>query len=573
VVRDAGPVYFEVGCVVLVLVTLGRWLEATGKLQTTAAMQSLHQLLPDEARLVRDGTTVRVPADTVGPGDCLRVQAGERFPCDGQVQCHQALVDEQVLTGESQPVPRGPGDRVLGGTLNLDGDLLVVATAPAGGGALARLIELVRQARESRGRFERLADRVASVFLPGVVLVALAAAAWHTLHTGLDQGILSGLAVLLIACPCALGLATPMAVWAALGQAARARVLFRNSDSLERLAGVRAVCFDKTGTLTTGSPVVAQLAVADGTDRTEALRLANALASSSAHPSCAALRHFLADVADAPRPAPVQGAVRTASGLGLVGTLPDQPGGVYLGNVRWMRQAGLAWPEEMTAICQQTLAAGQSLTCLGWQGRVQAIFVLREQLRPQAAAALARLAEQGCDVAILTGDHAARGLALAQELQVPVYADLLPQDKVAALRSARQQVGPVAMVGDGINDAPALAGSDVGIALGCGADVSRDSAAVCLLGNDPAGVPWALELARQTVRVIRQNLLWAFVYNVAGIALACTGRLNPTLAALAMALSSFLVVANSLRLTGRPASAEPAAAAVVVTPSPDGGLS
>ncbi len=543
---DAGPVYFEVGCAVLVLVTLGRWLEAAGKLRTTAALESLQRLLPRSACVLRGGVETNVPPEEVAVGECVRVRAGERFPCDGLIASHRALVDEQVLTGESEPVPRGPGDPVHAGTLNLDGDLFVTVTAAAAGGALARLIDLVRRAREAKGRYERLADRVASAFVPVVLLLAVGTAAWHGARGGIDQGILAGLAVVLIACPCALGLATPMALWAALGQAARAGVLFRSGEALERLAAVRGVYFDKTGTLTTGTPAVVELAAEEG-ERPAVLTLAGLLASASSHCIALAVRRFVASGGSC---APQTGEVRTLAGLGLAAVVPDRPGGVYLGNGRLMAEAGMAWGPGLAEVRDRALAEGRSLTCLGWDGRVRAVFVLSEELRPEARMAIADLQRCGCDVGVLTGDHAGRGAALARALGVPVRAGLLPADKVAAVAEAQKALGPVALVGDGVNDAPALAAADAGLALGCGADVSRDAASVCLLGDDLARVPWALALARKTLRVIRQNLFWAFAYNLAGIGLACTGRLNPTLAALAMALSSFLVVANSLRLVG-----------------------
>lgn len=544
--RDRGPVYFEVGCVVLLLVTLGRWLEATSKLRTTAAIESLHALLPEHARVLRDSGEESVPCTDVCVGERVRVLAGEHFPTDGLVERGTALVDEQVLSGESQPVARAVGEQVWGGTVNLDGDLIVRVTAPARGGAVARLVELVRAARASKGHYERLADRVTSLFLPAVILVAAGTTAWHARGGRLDEGILAGLAVLLIACPCALGLATPMAVWAALGRAARQRVLFQSGEALERLASVRAVRFDKTGTLTTGYPVVADCVVAEGADPTEVLELAGGLAASSTHTVAGAvLRH--AQYSGSKCGAPVDD-VRALPGRGVMGRLP---GGatVLLGSVRFMEESGLAWGPRLSLARDAGLAQRTSLTCLGWEGYVRALFVLWENLRPGAATAILALESMGCDVAVLTGDHAARGATVARQLGVPVQADLLPQDKVAAVEEARSRIGPVALVGDGINDAPALAASDVGIALGCGADVSRGSATVCLLSDDPVQVPWAIELARRTVRVIRQNLFWAFAYNVAGVGLACTGRLNPALAALAMALSSFLVVTNSLRLT------------------------
>jgi heavy metal translocating P-type ATPase len=571
VVRDEGSVYFEVGCMVLVLVTLGRWLEATGKLKTGAAIEALHRLLPDTARLVRGGEAQSVPLGDVAVGDWLRVLPGERIPCDGVVVRDGAAVDEQVLTGESHPVMRGPGDRVLGGTLVLDGPLIIEATSAAGGGALARLIDLVRQARRTKGRHERLADRIAAWFLPAVALLALAAFAWHTHQSGLDQGILAGLAVLLIACPCALGLATPMAVWAALGRAARAQVLFRNGEALERLAVVRAVRLDKTGTLTTGTPAVAMFAVSGGDDREEVLATAAALAAASTHIHCRAIRELLAREGTDGAPVAVT-EVHSVAGRGLSarrnGTeysvlstqypspptpLPRGARGeetVYLGSPRWLHEVGLSCSDDLAPAVEGALAGGQALTCLGWGGAIRAVFVLREQLRPEAAQAVAELRQQGLDVAVLTGDHGARGKALGDELGVPVEAEQLPEDKVAAIERARREVGPVAMVGDGVNDAPALAASDVGIALGCGADVSRESAAVCLLGNDLLRLPWAVALARRAVRVIRGNLFWAFAYNVVGVGLACTGRLNPVLASLAMVLSSLFIVTNSLRLAG-----------------------
>jgi heavy metal translocating P-type ATPase len=555
VLRDEGPVYFEVGCMVLVLVTLGRWLEATGKLKTGAAIEALHRLLPDSARVLRDDGEESVPLAELVAGAVVRVLPGERIPCDGVVVGDGAAVDEQMVTGESRPVTKGPGDRVFGGTLDLDGPLVIEATAPSGGGALARLIELVREARRAKGRYERLADRIAAWFLPAVLRIALVAFAWHAYHAGLDRGILAGLAVLLIACPCALGLATPMAVWAALGRAARAQVLFRNGEALERLATVRAVRLDKTGTLTTGTPAVALFAVSAGNEPEAVWATAAALAATSAHAHCLAIRELLAHQPAAPARASLTGAagwceVRSVAGRGLSARRRCDGAAVYLGNPRWLREIGLACPDDLAPAVDGAVSGGQALTCLGWGGVIRAVFVLREQLRPEAAAAVEGLRRQGLDVAVLSGDHAARGRAIGDELGVLVEADQLPEDKVAAVERARRTVGPVAMVGDGINDAPALAASDVGVALGCGADVSRDSAAVCLLGNDLLRLPWAVALARRAVRVIRGNLFWAFAYNIVGVGLACTGRLNPVLASLAMVLSSLFVVASSLRLVG-----------------------
>jgi heavy metal translocating P-type ATPase len=571
VFRDTGAVYFEVGCAVLVLVTLGRWLEATGRLRTTAALESLQKFLPAEVRVLRDGKECWVPLDEVGVGDCLRVLAGERVPCDGQV-LHQAVtVDEQVVTGESQPTIKEWGDAAYGGSLNLDGDLVLRVTASARHGTMSRMIDLVRRARQSKGSYERLADRVSAWFLPGVVLIATAATVWHGSQHDFQTGILTGLAVLLIACPCALGLATPMAVWAALGQSAQMQVLFRNGETLERLAAVRALRLDKTGTVTTGSPSVAEFAVEQDAEREDVLLRAKWLASGSTHGYARAITEYTL----APRHQHLssQGQdVQTLPGRGLMARCPEEGRSVYLGSPRLMTEASLIWGQRLSPVLASALRHGEPLTCVGWDGLVRGLFVFREQLRPEARQALERLRRQGLDVALLTGDSVARGASIGRELGLVVNAGLLPEDKVAAIESARRTIGPVAMVGDGINDCPALAASDVGIALGCGTDVARDSAAVCLVGNDLLHLPQTIELARRTVRVIRQNLFWAFVYNVAGIALACTGQLSPVVAALAMVLSSLLVITNSLRLAGNPSADEPQTARTAAVASVGEGM-
>jgi heavy metal translocating P-type ATPase len=408
---------------------------------------------------------------------------------------------------------------------------------------LERLIHLVRAARRSKGHYERLADRVSAWFLPAVVVTALAAMVYHGTRLGMEAGLLTALAVILIACPCALGLATPLAVWTALGQAARAQVLFRSGEALERLAGVQVILLDKTGTLTTSTSVVQDFNVDDSADRIDVLSHAARLAAGSTHEYCLAiLRYVRQRVADyAPG---VSAELRTLPGRGIT----DGKG--FLGSCRWMKENSLAIPAQLGRALEEALRAGRSLTCIGWEGKVRGVFVFREELRLEAAEAIVRLREQGMAMAVLTGDHRNRGAAIGRELGIRVEAELLPGDKVAAVEQAQRTLGPTAMVGDGLNDAPALARSDVGIAMGCGADVARESAAVCLLGNDLQRLPWAIELSRRTVHVIRQNLFWAFFYNILGVGLACTGYLNPILAALAMVLSSFLVVTNSLRLSG-----------------------
>jgi heavy metal translocating P-type ATPase len=553
VLRGAGHVYFEVGCIVLVMVTLGRWLEATGKLQTTAALDALERLLPSDVRRVNAGLEQRVPLTSIVPGDRVRVLAGERIAIDGRVVSGQADVDAAVLTGESRPIECATGDSVLAGSLNINGELLIEVTTEPASSALSRLVELVRTARQSRGRYQRLADRVTRVFLPVVLVVATGALVVRGWQGDWETGIMSALAVLLIACPCALGLATPMAVWAALGTASQAQVLFRSGEALERLAGIRAICFDKTGTITTGQPRVVEFVVANEADREEILRRAVELADGSTHLFATAIGNFAHH--KNPSDCPVdRHEVRTVAGRGVAARFSGESNPSMLGSRRWLADAGLTTNPELTSRIDDALARGESVSAIGWYGQVRGAFFLAETLRPEAAAALTACEQLGCRVRVLTGDSLARGEILARELHVAVDAELLPEQKVAALRGLRAAHGPTAMVGDGINDAPALAAADLGIALACGADISRESAAICLLGDDLARVPWAIALARRSASVIRQNLFWAFSYNVIGVGLAAAGWLNPALAAAAMTASSALVIGNSLRLRQDPTS-------------------
>jgi heavy metal translocating P-type ATPase len=548
VARGYGQVYFEVGCVVLVMVTLGRWLEATGKLKANEALDQLARLMPDRARLVRAGVETEIDRAAITKGDVLRVLAGERIPADGDVHSGRALVDQQLLTGESIPLHREAGDAVLGGTLNLDGDLLIQVTSDGPEGTLNRLIELVRKARLAKGAYERLADRVAAWFVPVVTLIATITFFAHGWRSGWGEGMLRGLSVLLIACPCALGLATPLAVWTALARAARMQVLFQSGEALEQLAAVRAVRFDKTGTITTGEPALAGFVCETPGESDHTLGYALALASGSSHILARALATAHKSVIRDGRFSAIDS--RLEPGRGVVATVADDAANrtVFLGSRRLMDEYGLAVGAALSTAAKSAEPAGQSLAWVGWGGAARGLFIFHEQLRESAQTAIAHCRQLGLDISVLTGDHTARGRTLARELGVPVEAGLLPEDKVAAVRQAHDQYGSVAMVGDGVNDAPALAASNVGVALGCGTDLSRESAAVCLLGNDLDRLPWAIEFSRRTLAVIRGNLFWAFGYNSAGVACAAVGWLTPSLAAILMVGSSAFVILNSLRL-------------------------
>ena len=545
VLRDSGQVYFEVACMVLVAVTLGRWLEAVAKLKTTNLLTSLDHFLPSSVSALRNGQFESVPLDTVGVGDSLRILPGQRIPVDGRIVRNRAFVDQQMMTGESRPVSKEVGDDVLGGSLNLDGDITIEVTSPVGGGSLDNLVRAVQAAAETPSRHQRLADRIAFAFIPVVAVIAVGVLAFHWQRADMAAGILAALSVLLIACPCALGLATPLAWWAALGRAARRGVLFRDGDALSRLAAVRAVCFDKTGTLTTGMAEVEHLVVASGSKRPQVVMTIRSLSQSSQHWTGDAIERWSDD-----RACELATDSVTLPGRGVVGRIPSMDGPASLGSVALMDERRLVFDETTQRAVEQANRNGRPIVCVGWQGRVRAVLVFRDHMRDDAASAVAELKGRGLGVTVLTGDGQGQAAAVSAALDVPVRDNLLPEGKLTALDECRRQSGHVAMVGDGVNDAPALASADVGIALGCGADISRESADVCVLSNQLTQVPWAYGLARETVVAVRQNLFWAFAYNTVGIGIAACGWLNPILAAIAMVGSNLLVVTNSLRLAG-----------------------
>jgi len=549
-IRGVGHIYYEVSCVILVLVTVGRWLEATGRLKASEALHALESLLPETVhRLVRSTLDeppheVLVPLSDVRIGDLMRVRASERVPVDGIVIRGTATIDEQFFTGESWPAAKQPGSTLLGGTLNLDGDLVVEATAPPQQGALGRLVEAVRQAQSAKGHYEQLADRCSRVFFPIIAVIALGTALWHGTQTGIEAALLHSLAVVLIACPCALALATPLAVWAALGTAARRGVLLRGGEALERLAGVTALRLDKTGTLTTGAPSVKQFLCESQLLRCEVLRRAAALTDSSTHIFSKAIRRFVETI----EPLPLIENVRSVPGRGVVAQLPGESFDTLLGSVRLFEERALRIGPRLSAAIQNLDQSAESCVLIGWDGEAQGLFLLREELRPEACQLIRECRDLSLDMAVLTGDHAARGARLQAEIGIPVQAELLPEDKLAAIRELRATGVRVAMVGDGVNDAPALALADVGIAMGCGTDVTRESADVCLIRNDLLAIPWAIGFSRTAVSTIRQNLFWSFAYNGFGVILAACGWMHPAIAAALMVMSSLMVLGNSLRL-------------------------
>ncbi len=544
--HDQGATYYETACMVLVLMTLGRWLEATGRIKASAAVQALQRHLPEEVEVSCQGEDRRVKPDQIQIGDIFKVYTGQTFAADGTVQSGRAEVDERTVTGESVAKSVGPGDTVRAGAINIDGFLTIAAMEVGEHSTLGKMIQLLGEAQLAKGSYERLADRLVRWFLPFILVAALVAAMLGWQRSGLDQAILSAMATLLIACPCALGIATPLAAWMIMGRAAESGAVFKTGQAVEKLASVKAFCFDKTGTLTTGTSRVREVVTSgvNGTSSEDIITIAGTLACASSHAASQGIAEFaLKATAHTPR---LGQSIQSLPGRGIASILDGRR--VVLGNRRLMDEADLQMPATLSNAVEDFAARGAACTFVGWDGHVHGVFAMQEELRPEARQAVDDLQQLGCSVEVLTGDDAARGSAIELALGVPTAAQLLPENKVERVRQSQQESGPTAMVGDGINDAAALATADVGIAMGCGADVTRESADLCLLGNDLRKIPELAEQCRRAVRIMRLNLFWAFAYNAVGVALAIAGVLTPMLAAGAMVLSSVFVIGNSLRL-------------------------
>jgi Cu+-exporting ATPase len=531
-------VYYEGALFILGFILTGNALESRARRRTSAALRGLAALEPPAARVERQGVELELPLESLVAGDLLLVRPGERFAADGVVEAGASAVDESMLTGEPIPVDKQPGDRVTAGALNVSGSLRVRATAIGAETVLEQIVRLLRGAQGQRAPIQRLADRISAVFVPAVILVALVTlAAWLWLKPAAPlQGFRAAVSVLIIACPCAMGLAVPAAVLVATGQAARLGLLVKGGDTLERLARADTAAFDKTGTLTEGQPEVVGFTAGEGEDRQRTLGLAAALERESEHPLAAALVRY-AESAGAP-------AVRAEefqdrAGFGVTGRAAGER--VMVGRRELLEEAGVD--------CSAFPAPARSALWVALEGRCAAVAELADRARPSARAALAGLRRQGLRLVMVTGDHQAAARTLAAELGIEeVAAGLRPEGKVETIRRLQADGRVVAMAGDGINDAPALAAADVGLAMASGSDIARHASDVTLLREDLRGFAAAVRLARRALKVMRQNLFWAFLYNILAIPAAAAGLLNPVLAGAAMALSSVSVVANSLRI-------------------------
>ncbi len=544
-----GQLYIESAAMILTLITLGKWLEARATRRTGAALEKLMALLPETATVLREGKVVSVPADAVMSEELVLVRPGDRIPVDGRVTEGHSTVDESALTGESLPVEKAPGSRVSAGTVNHLGALTLRCTKPRAESALADIIRLVGEASATKAPISRLADRISGIFVPIVVLISLiTAATWLLLGAPVHFAASCAIAVLVISCPCALGLATPVAIMVGTGKGAELGILFRNGEALECAQATDTVILDKTGTLTRGTPTVTDIHPL-ARSRDSLLQLAATLEASGNHPLAGAVLAATAGV----KPEAATN-FRYLPGRGVSASISGQL--CAAGNAALMQEHGIALPPELAERADQWAESGKTPLFFAQGNELAGMMAVADPLKPDSPAAVDALKELGLHVLLMTGDNARTAAAVARKVGLSeVQAGVLPQQKDARVQELRHHVHRVAMVGDGINDAPALARADVGMALGAGTDIAMESAGIILVGDSLMGVATAIELSRATIRNIRQNLFWAFFYNALAIPLAAGvffplfgWTLQPAVGAAAMSLSSFCVVCNALRL-------------------------
>jgi Cu+-exporting ATPase len=539
----AGQIYLEVAAVVITFILAGRWFEVRAKRQAGAALRALLELgAKDVSVLAPDGGERRVPIDDLRVGDRFVVRPGEKVATDGVVEEGASAVDKSLLTGESVPVEVGPGEEVFGGTINVGGRLVVRATGVGADTALAQIARLVTEAQSGKAPVQRLADRVAGVFVPIVIALAVGTLAfWLAAGAGAAFSFAAAVAVLIIACPCALGLATPTALLVGTGRGAQLGILIRGPEMLESTRRVDTVVLDKTGTVTSGRMTLVDVVPADGVDPDEALRLVAALEHASEHPVARAI----AAAGGSALPAPES--FRNREGLGVEGVVEGHA--IVAGRPSLLAEWGIALPPELADAQERAESEGRTAIAAAWDGAARAVLVVSDQPKPSSAAAVRRLRELGLRPVLLTGDNERTARAVAAEVGIEeVVAEVLPAGKADVVRRLQAEGRVVAMVGDGVNDAPALAQADLGLAIGTGTDVAIEASDLTLVSGDLHAAADAIRLSRRTLATIKGNLFWAFAYNVAALPLAAAGLLNPLIAGGAMALSSVFVVSNSLRL-------------------------
>jgi len=541
----AGAIYLEAAAGVTTFILAGRYFEARSKRRAGAALRALLELGAKDVAVLRDGAERRIPVAELVVGDRFVVRPGEKVATDGVVEDGASAIDASMLTGESVPVEVGPGDTVAGATVNAGGRLIVRATRVGADTQLARMAELVERAQSGKAAVQRLADRISGVFVPIVIALAVATLGWWAgSGAGWTAAFTAAVAVLIIACPCALGLATPTALLVGTGRGAQLGVLIKGPEVLESTRTVDTVVLDKTGTVTTGRMTLVGAVPAEGQDPGELLRLAGAVEAASEHPIAQAVARA---AADASGPLPAVEAFANLEGLGVRGAVEGRV--VLVGRPRLLRREGLAMPAGLDRAQADAEAAGRTAIAVGWDGAVRGVLEVADVVKPTSREAVAALRRLGLTPVLLTGDNAAVARTVAAEVGIgEVIADVLPADKLAVVRRLQAEGKVVAMVGDGVNDAAALAQADLGLAMGTGTDVAIEAADLTLVRGDLMAAVDAIRLSRRTLRIIKSNLFWAFAYNVAALPLAAAGLLNPMIAGATMALSSAFVVANSLRL-------------------------
>ena len=540
-----GDLYFDTAALIIAFIVLGRYFEALAKRRASHAIRALLELGAKEATVLVDGEEQTVPIDRVQVGDLVRVRPGEKIPVDGDVLDGSSAVDESMLTGESLPVDKVIGDRVAGATINAHGVLTIRATAVGADTALAQMVRLVEAAQASKAPVQRLADRIAAIFVPAVLVVAAGTfATWALLVGEPTTGLVAAVAVLIIACPCALGLATPTAIMVGTGRGASMGVLIKSAEVLENSKRVDTVIFDKTGTLTRGEMQLTDIVPADGVDERTLLRLAGAVEDASEHPIG---RAVVTAARDRGVQLPTVVEFGAVVGHGVHASVDGRQ--VSVGRRKLMAEDGLAIPGVVEDAADRLEGEGKTAIFAGWDGEARGVLAVADTLKDDAAGAVQALRKLGVTVLMITGDNRRTADAIAAQVGIDtVLAEVLPADKAAEVARLQAAGAKVAMVGDGINDAPALVQADLGIAIGTGTDVAIESSDITLLADDLTGVATAIRLSRRTFRTILQNLGWAFGYNTAAIPLAAAGLLNPIIAGAAMAFSSVSVVTNSLRL-------------------------
>jgi Cu2+-exporting ATPase/Cu+-exporting ATPase len=541
VLTNKPHLYFETATMILVLLTFGRYIETSSRAKASNFMRELMKLSPKKAVVIRDGKEIEITPEEIKVGDIVKITPGEKVPADGIIIEGKGHIDESILTGEVKPVLKKEGDELFTGTTNIDGAFKIKVHKPAEDWTLNRFINLMKEIRSSKAPINRIADTIAFYFLPVITAIAVISAVYWYYQEGFEKALIIFLSVLLISCPCAFSIGAPLALWVGLSEAMKEGIIIKGADVLERLASVKKVFFDKTGTITERNLDIVEVKLDE-----EYLKLACALEKNSEHPLGKSIVSYCQKNKIDCEDCKIED-FKAHFGLGIEGIVNGKK--VYIGNKKFMEKLGLKIPEDLETIERRAEENAEIPVFIAVNNEIKGIILFGQKIKKEAPKAIEALKKLGIKVAVLTGDTKYFANILREKLKISeVYAELLPEDKVKIIREEKKKGNVVAMVGDGINDAPALAEADIGIALGCGTDLTRESANISLLSDDLRKVPLAIILARKVKKVIYTNMFWAFIYNIIGIGLAVMGKLSPIFAALAMILSSAFVIANSLRV-------------------------